>query len=337
MKLENLTPFEADRFAVMDEIGADLLLVIIKATYKWDEQGKLSIADKQEKIEMADQYYDQPDNSSIRYASDFSFDKVATDIAVRGSAWAPKGLARESLISMQVGKLKKTIKVTGDRYWVKTMGGLTMSDPKPFDKIPLMFERAYGGTDLSNPDLTKHDREARNPVGVGFRAKSSTLNMEDTRLPNFEDPENLIKSPGDKPIPAGFGFIGPSWQPRLSYAGTYDEAWQKGRMPLLPTDFDKKFFNSVPPDMIYDGYLEGKEQVLISGMSPKSKINFILPGDLPSVMIDMAGLEEQSIEMKIDRLFISSDEYVVIMVWNGCIRIPVEFREIENIKCSLNN
>lgn len=337
MKLENLTPFEADRFALVDENGADLLLVIVKATYKWDNKNELFLADRQEKIEMADQYYNQPDNSSIKYASDFSFDKIATDIAVTGNAWAPNGKARESFISLKIGNLRKTLKVTGDRRWVKVMGSATMTDPKSFEKIPLMFERAYGGTDLSHPDITRHDREARNPVGVGFRAKNSILSIDGIRLPNFEDPLNLIKSPADRPAPAGFGFIGPSWQPRMSYAGTYDESWQKGRMPLLPIDFDKKFFNCAHPDLVYDGYLDGNEQVQIGGLSPNQNINFVLPGVLPQTIIRMAGLEEQEIQMNLDKLVINSDVGIVIQVWSGCLRIPVEFYEIENVKCGLNN
>ena len=48
--------------------------------------------------------------------------------------------------------------------------------------------------------------------------------------------------------PAGFGPIPPHWQPRLRYAGTYDEAWQRDRYPLYPTDLDDRFFLCSPED-----------------------------------------------------------------------------------------
>jgi hypothetical protein len=337
MKLENLTPFAAERYGINDENGADLLLVVVKATYEFDEKGKMAIAAQQEPIEMADQYYDKPENSSVKYASDFSFNKLATDVALIGHAYAPQPRATEAMVTLRVGALQKAVKVFGDRYWSKTLGLSTKSSPAPFEKIPLIYELAFGGADNSHPDPDKHDYERRNPVGVGFRAKKSQLPIDGAKLPNIEDPKDLISSPNDKPAPAGFGFISPAWQPRLSYAGTYDETWQKTRLPLLPTDFDKKFFNAASPDLVYQGFMQGNEPVVAAGVSPHGPFKFSLPGVVPKCAVEIKESGKQQVEMHLDKVMIEANVNRLLLVWSGNLKIPGEFQDVEAIECQLKN
>ncbi len=49
------------------------------------------------------------------------------------------------------------------------------------------------------------------------------------------------------PPPAGFGPVPPWWRPRQQHAGTYDEAWLAERHPLLPRDFDERFWHCARP------------------------------------------------------------------------------------------
>lgn len=336
MRLENTLPFAAERFGVKDENGVNLLLVVIKGTFEFDDNGKVEIKEKQEPVEMADQYFGETEVSSIKYASDFSFDKVATDIALIGNAYAPRGYAKESLVLLQVGTLQYKAKVFGDRQWINTVGIAKMSTPKPFKKISLIYENSFGGTDLSHPKSKRREAETRNPVGIGFRAKRTKLPVNGLRLPNLEDPNHLIKSPGDRPTPAGFGFIGPGWQPRASYAGTYDDNWKKNRFPLLPEDFDKRSFNAASPGLIYKGFLQGKEPVKIFGVSPRGPIQFSLPEEKPTCFVEYRDTESRQIDMIIDKLVIYSDLNQFIIVWNGCLRIHGEFHDIESIRCEQN-
>lgn len=48
--------------------------------------------------------------------------------------------------------------------------------------------------------------------------------------------------------PAGFGFIGRSWLPRISYAGTYDQKWLDEQHPYPPFDMDYRYWNGAPED-----------------------------------------------------------------------------------------
>ncbi len=335
MEIENSTPFEADRYGVADREGADLLVLVVKGTFVYGDDQSVEVAPEQQAIEAADRYYGLPEETSVEYASDFSIGKPGTDIALLGHAY-PARLGQAVVdVGIQVGKLYKYIKVFGDRFWMKNFGAYEITAPVPFDRMPLRYERAFGGVDKSHPEEKRHEWEARNPVGVGFRAKKSQLPVERERLPNLEDPKALIQSPEDRPAPAGVGFIAPAWQPRLGYAGTYDAAWEQNRMPLLPDDFDDRFFNTAHPDLIAPKPLEGGEPVVLMGMSPRGTERF----ELPRVSVSCAVVEkasgEQPVELRIDKVVFEPDEGRFMMVWSGSHPPEREFIDIESVQFNI--
>ncbi len=61
-------------------------------------------------------------------------------------------------------------------------------------------------------------------------------------VPNIEDPRQLLSQISDRPRPIGVGPVARHWQPRVSYAGTYDDAWRRQRAPLWPTRLRRAFF-----------------------------------------------------------------------------------------------
>lgn len=52
--------------------------------------------------------------------------------------------------------------------------------------------------------------------------------------------------------PAGFGFIGRSWTPRITLSGTYDEQWIEEQHPFPPHDLDYGYWNGAPKDQQID-------------------------------------------------------------------------------------
>src|SRR5262249_16077359 len=116
-----------------------------------------------------------------------------------------------------------------------------------------------------------------NPIGTGFCINRSANVLDGLRLPNFEDPHRLIRSWRDRPGPCGLGFVGRSWSPRIRFAGPFDESWQRTRMPILPLDFDYRYFNAAPAGLTYPGYLKGGEIVIAENLAPCSVQQFSLP------------------------------------------------------------
>lgn len=321
--LINRTPFAAQELFLTDENGRDLLAVVVKATYAAAPGRPLSLAEEQVPVDVAGSYYGDPETSSMHFEPEVAPLKPGTDVVLVGHAHPDRPGARQVDVGFQVGPLRKVIRVFGDRRWYSRMGFYRMSDPEPFERIPLMYERAFGGWDATSPDPEKHRVERRNPVGVGFRTGLLAGVVEDAPLPNLEDPRHLIRDFKDKPPPAGFGFIGPHWEPRVRYAGTYDEAWQKTRMPLLPKDFDRRFFNAAPPDQVTAGYLRGDEPVVVANASPGPWLECRLPGEPPPrLTIVQDGLEDAHPEAHLDTVILDTDAMQVLLLWRAHLPLP---------------
>lgn len=224
------------------------------------------------------------------------------------------------LVSLKVGPVSASVRVMGDRMRFKSMGSTSMTRPLPFERMPLRYERAFGGWDRSHPDPAHHSFEPRNPVGVGFRTGARFFEGEQ-RLPNLEDPQYPLTQPGQRVPPAGFGFLSPNWQPRAAYVGTYDESWRKQRMPRLPEDFDPRYFNAASPGMVVSGYLKGGEPVTLLNASPQP-LSFQLPSEPPptvSVSLSFAG--DTRLDMKLDTSIIDTDRQWLMLLWRGSVAL----------------
>jgi hypothetical protein len=219
-------------------------------------------------------------------------------------------------VHVAVGPVKRTIRVFGDRRWSQLMGAPRPSSPGPIEDIPLIYERAFGGQDASPEDPRDHEGEPRNPVGVGLVARRSRARIEEIPLPNIEDPAALIEDPRDRPEPAGFGFIGRGWQPRASYAGTYDAAWAARRAPRLPEDFDERFYSGAHPRLCTQRHLSGSEEVLLVHAGPGGALRFRLPGARPAVRVTVAEARD-TLEMAFDTLILDADALRATLVWRG--------------------
>ena len=75
--------------------------------------------------------------------------------------------------------------------------------------------------------------------------------------------------PGIRPATAGgVGPVARHWQPRASYAGTYDEAWRRQRAPIGRTDFDERFFCGAPSSTSGVAAPEGRRRSVLRGPTP---------------------------------------------------------------------
>jgi hypothetical protein len=316
-EIENKTQFAFEPLFLADEEGRLLFVPIVKATYVIQEGTSLSLAEKQVPVNSGGEYLGDPEKSSYKHEPETAFIKPATDIVLIGHAHTPKPGVTEVSVGLCVGPVEKVVRVIGNRYWVKAFGIISMTKPELFERIPLIYELAFGGWDRSHPDPDKHSFEPRNPVGTGFRDKRGSFE-EGIRLPNLEDPRYPVKNYGDTPPPAGFGFTSPHWQPRAALAGTYDEAWMKQRMPLLPTDFDRRFFNAASPGLVAPGFLKGNEPVVVANASPSGRISFNLPGVLPpQCRVELRGRQDHQMQTRLDTVIINTDENLLLLIWRA--------------------
>jgi len=326
--VENETPFALDWMGLCDEEGRPLLLLVAKATYGLGEAG-LSLVREQPKVSWRGEPWGEPGESSYRYEVEGAFIKPATDVVLLGHACAQRKGDTEVLVALQVGPLKKAVRVLGERTWFRSLGRVAATKPLPFERMALLWERAFGGWDRT--DQEKPAFEPRNPVGTGFRASVRHFE-EGLRLPNLEDPAEPLREWGQRVTPVGFGFTSPDWQPRARYAGTYDEAWSKTRKPLLPKDFDRRFFNAAAPGLVAPGYLKGDEAVIIAGASPKGRLAFSLPGQAPPVItVELAGTEDAKPPMRLDTVILDADAGQVTLLWRGHVLLGDGLHDLRGV------
>ncbi|MBW2690371.1 MAG: DUF2169 domain-containing protein [Deltaproteobacteria bacterium] len=332
--VENKTPFAFEPLFLADEEGRPLFVSIVKATYHIDEGTRLSLAEEQIPVNTGGEYWGDPEKSSYKYEPETAFIKPATDIVLIGHAYAPKPGVTKVDVNLRVGPMQKVVRVVGDRYWAKSFGITSMTRPRPFERIPLIYERAFGGWDRTNSNPDKHTFEPRNPVGTGFRGKRGKFE-EGIRLPNLEDPRHPLKGFRGRPPPAGFGFTSPHWRPRAGFAGTYDKAWMKQRMPLLPTDFDKRFFNAAPLDQVAPGFLKADVAVEVINASPSGRISFNLPGIRPpQCRVELRGRKDHQLETRLDTVIINMDENLLFLIWRTNLVLRSGPQDVVSIEVS---
>jgi len=331
--VDNRTPFTFEPLFLTDEVLRPLFVPVVKATFDLRPHGAPVLAETQAPLLVGGMRWEGGETASPRQEAEGAFFKPATDVVLVGHAHAPGPGTRELLAELRVGPVHKKVRVVGERTWFKSLGGIGMTQPAPFERLPLRYERAFGGWDRSPQDPAQHTFEPRNPVGTGFRAKGSRFE-EGLRLPNLESPTEPLKAWGQHPPPTGFGFIEPHWQPRAAFAGTYDDAWRKSRQPLLPRDFDRRFLNGAPLDQRVPGYLRGGEPVLLAHVTPWGPLSFRLPA-LPPVRVlatRAEALDDVDLELRLDTVVLDTDAMKLFLVWRGTFplrREPTELRAIQ--------
>ena len=349
MDVINETSFPQDIVTGIGPIQQPVLSILVKGTFIIPEHNAAPAkqAESQQPIATTDEYYDDDVNGSVKIESDMVLFKPKADIVLVGNAYAPrKQPVRVLDTALYVGRIIKNIRVFGDRNWsfpTKLAMVPVISDPKPFLKMPLVYERAFGGIDDKGGQWCK-----KNLIGRGFIGKKSKKCVHEKSLPNLEDPQNLISSWDSHPRPVGFGFYGRGWHPRVSYVGTMDEKWESERAPELPGDFSFNYYNGAHPDLQIPGYLNGDELVQLKHITPNGYCSFRLPGIHPKITVekytpksdgdpsletneidedmneidtidtyDTTSFKEEIIAPQLDTLVLFPDESIFCQVWRG--------------------
>lgn len=273
MELRNQTPYTAGFFNCV--VSRDELLgaVIARATFRM-EKGSL-VLDHQNPFPVGSEPLKLPEGELDR---EVPFLRKGVDLMILGHAYAPNGKPVESLsMTIKVGeKFLRRILVIGDRVWEGDINHLKPSRPKPFLKIPLSYQRAYGGKSLGEAGLMAFPA---NGEGRGFylTAEQALGNP----LPNLEDPENPIQSWKDQPNPVGTGPYPASGSLRLmnSIELTKDPTKEQIKHPsdIKIKRIKPEFFNNAHPSMIIYEPIQTGDVVEVSHLTPEGPFRFNLP------------------------------------------------------------
>ena len=327
LQIVNQSPYQPLMTVVPNEAGVETLFIVVKGTFPLS--GTLIRAPEPVPPSAEDVYWKEPGSSSLKYASELHVGKTGTDVVLVGHAHAPKGRpVAEMLVAVSVAERRKIVRILGDRVWGTFTGA--PSRPEPFTMMPLLYERAFGGVHEPADGRGKILAEERNPVGVGFRGRRAPREVVGHKLPNLEDPGAPIKSFGDQPTPAGFGFTAPAWLPRRMYAGTYDEAWKTNRAPYFPRDFHRQFNNAASPELTFERFLSGGETLDINGASPDGPLRVKLPTSGPRVTVTIAGKRETPTAV-LETVLIEPDAHRFCVTWRATVPCDKKALKVQSI------
>jgi len=333
LQVDNQTPFAAALSVFPDVHGVESAYLVVKATFAFTAEAP-ALADKQVPLLAADVYWGDPVQTSLRAAGEFALPKPASDILLVGHAVAPAPGTRVADVSVQVGVLHKVVRVFGERRWQRQGNGWQPGEPAPWEHMPLRWELAFGGVVPGDRGQPARDWEPRNPVGRGLfdaEAAAKTRGHELPPLPNLEDPAAPIGVHTDRPQPACFAPVSPTWMPRRSYAGTYDEAWTKTRAPYLPQDFDARYFHVAPPDLIAPSYLQGGETVELRGFTQGGPLKFDLPRLTLDASFDFDG-KAQSRPPNLETVLFEPDAGRMQMLWRAGLAVDKKLLKLRSVK-----
>ena len=220
------------------------------------------------------------------------------------------------VVELHAGEIHKKLTVYGNRH--RGLRSFFFLKPELFVSMPIIYERAYGGTDDRDANPKKHKVYRQNPVGLGFRGVHSHDPAIQPDVPNIEYASARPRSA--RSTPAGFGIIGRGWNPRLEFAGTYDEKWLKTQWPLMPLDFDQRHYQAAPPDQ-QSTIIRGGEEFQLINLTPDGAWTFRLPRLKIPIHLKFA---DRLVEMtpRLDTVLIEPDEKRVLL--SARIRIAVE-------------
>lgn len=326
------------------EVRPQMAYALVKRTYRIHD-GALDI-DKPEPL-----LHELIEGVAPRPGTDFWPTKLATDVVVRGAAFAPKGAATRMVVSVSVGETQKRAVVFGRRkiHWGRG-GMLRIGSPEPFDTIALTYGNAYGGADRRTCPAGTLDHPSvypRNPLGKGYLLDAGSVTHA-TEMPNVEDPRDLLTAERllldhaqrwyTCPLPVCFDWVFPTMFPRLVWFGEEahypapPEMLPEVKRGFLPSDYrarrgtgiHPRFFQEATPELILDG-VKGGEPVTIAGMHPeRAQLSLALPRVLDTMSWRVEG-ERVETKTRLHSVIIEPARERVSLVLGSMVTLPRTF------------
>lgn len=233
--------------------------------------------------------------------------KRGAEYLLAGHAYPPSdSTATAARVRIEIGGLSKNLNVFGDRYFLRDR----ISEPEPFDRIALTWENAFGGE--GNPF---------NPSGKGIKPDDSGR----IPLPNIENPDEMLKLPGQKVMPGGLSAVSLLSRTRQKRAGTYGKDWLKKEYPGFPGDIDWRFFQLGSDDQQCPKPFHGNEEYVLTGVHPSQHR---VAGKLPGIRarcftksVDDASLSE--VETRLTTVWFLPDQDCVVLVFHAAARVQL--------------
>ncbi len=346
MELINTSPVPV-KFDLAGKIPDDACSVVFqaKATFRIEENGRV-ILEKETPIPLWDE--DQLTDLGIKPRDNLPRLDPAFEVMLLGNAYAPDGYPTgEMKVRLAVGDVNQELDVIGERIWQGEGDDARMTQPEAFETMPMVWERAFGGTetvlidneaelDVSstlNADGKGFDHiEKARELGVAFECPEGYPQFEPIRpLPNLESPGERVQSWSDDPLPL-------CWAPLSHSSGMIVERLQRScdtRGVEFATLNDPEMQHRAHPDWVIETPAAGAV-VRLEGASPKGLIQFRIP-QLRVVADFSNGGKVQVVELHPRSLVLLPEESRFYLTYSATLRFDTREDEKRAIRVRLLN
>lgn len=247
---------------------------------------------------------------------DVAVPKQGAEFVLAGDACAPTGQPLRGMkVGVRIGALRKELHVFGARQWI----GSSPSEPEPFERLPLVWEHAYGGPGYE-----------ANVAGLGHVALDTPAGRVHP-LPHIEYPTQPSVKPGSPIAPAGLGALNPMAPQRKRFDGTYDDAWLQQDFPGTPRDIDWRYFCVASEDQWQPEPFAGDEPVELLHLHPEhSRLAARLPGIRPVIAVrekQMVAGAARFLEPRLTTVWLFPNQLRMALVWHALMPVADEFAD----------
>lgn len=219
--------------------------ILAKAMFSIVPSGTATVAPPEELVRQPVYATGNP-ASPLLFEHDLAPYLPSAEIVFTGHAHSPNNVpvprmqVRLALLREGTALVDKRLEVVGDRV---AQSNLPVPEPKPFLRMPIVYQRAWGGPG-----------ESSNPFGVGLGMGNSRVQLPNV-VPLDGSRSAVCLGPVPSFYPARNQLLRGATPPELS------------SIPLLPDDFDGRYFYQAPADQLFDA-LRGGERLVLEGLAP---------------------------------------------------------------------
>jgi hypothetical protein len=340
-EIENRTGLPHFWFEKAGPGGEVFDVLVVRGTFEFDSAGgELTLAGEQQSIRYGDEFEGAVESNPLRAVltreGDLVLFKPTTDVYLTGTAYPADRLpARSWIASLSVGPVRKVLRLYGPRWFEKRWDGWRLTETEPTTELVLDYRQSFGGSFSAGEDgLTQeHVYKPDNPAGMGWLPDDKSLEKlsEPAReaieaevsgaqfldAPRIDDPREPVVHPQQDAATQGFGPVARWCSTRLQHAGTYDDNWRASVYPQLPNDFDPRFYQSAPPDLVCPEYLKGDEPIEIVGILAEGPVRGKLPGTHVLAAITTDADQRRGGRLVLDTVAIDVDALCVTLLWRA--------------------
>ena len=218
----------------------------------------------------------------------------------------------------------------GNREWRRAGVGYAPSAPEPFDRMPISYDNAFGGTDARMRDPAQHGTYLPNPVGRGWHMHIYPELVLGTPVSNTEETRDPVRDPGGKYRPMAFGPIGRGWPSRIRLCRarmTRTGSTTCSRSCRMIST--RATFSARPDDQQIALPAWWRDGALIN-LTPDGRREFALPSVEMPIVFFRRRADRVAMNGTLDTLLFEPDAERFSMVWRASLQTAA--RHIRNLR-----